>query len=212
MKRILILGIAAGLSVTGLQAHAAPKAKPKAPKPIPMTFFMHGTDTFGEAGSNLATGEYHLLDKNPSTGSSSKSHQVFNYVGGPNTNCAGNSLFPTFVGELSGDVTGDMTVTFGALAGPATQVNVQVFQDVEGIACNADFPKVASSLTVDVPMGRGTVTAVLKNLKLKSKKTFMVQFAPLPTSAGQARVFFDSTADNSSVAFSCLPRAPKKTC
>ncbi|HVE64195.1 MAG TPA: hypothetical protein VNB94_10375 [Mycobacteriales bacterium] len=211
MKRIVILGIAAGLCATGVSAQAAPKA-PKAPKPIPMTYFMHGTQAFGEVESNIATGTFMTLDQQAPTGSSAKSKQVANYVGGPNTNCAGNSLFPTFVGELAGDVTGDMTVTFTAWAGPATQLNLQVFQDVEAQSCNADFPKVAGALVVDVPAGQGKVTAVIKNVKLKSKRTFMLHFAPLPTSAGQARVFYDSTTDNSSVAFSCLPRAPKKTC
>jgi len=208
VKRVVIFCVAAGLCATGVSAQAAPKAA----KPIPMTFFMHGTETFGEVESNIGTGTFMTLDQKAPGGSQSKSKQVTNYVGGPNTNCAGNSLFPTFIGELAGDVSGPMTITFSTYAAPGTQLNVQVFSDVEGQSCNADFPKVAGAIVVDVPAGAGKTTAVIKNVKLKAKRTFMVHFAPLPTSAGQARVFYDSTTDNSSVAFSCTPKAPKKTC
>lgn len=215
MRKILVLGAAAVLCATGAGAEAAPKA-------TPMTFYFHGTQAIGEADPEPTGTAYRTMDATAPTGSESKSQGFTNYVRGPNGSCAGNSLFPTWIGKLGGEVTGDVKVTFFAAGLPASDVLIELFSDVDANMCNEEFPTPAGAVTVAVPAGsKGKVEAVIKGVKLKAKTSFMINFkpttlmttpAPLFNPQSQGRIYYDSTADNSSISFSCVPKAGTKAC
>ena len=181
--------------------------KKKKVKPVATTLFMEGTSSFGEE-DQLGNGTY--LKLQTKEGSGQKTMGVPNYTGGPNTNCAGNSLVPVFVGGLAGRVVGDMKVTFNTMSTPASKVEVRVWPDVAAQACNESYIEPAGAAIVDVPAGQGTVEAVIEGLDFESIGGLMIQVTPVlaaPPSYG--RVIY-GTAD-SKVEFSCIPTSGK-TC
>jgi hypothetical protein len=191
--------------MAGMSAEAAPK-------PIPMTFFLHGTQPLGEIDPDpVVGGSYKAMDTTAPSGAQSKSQQVLNYVGGPNTECAGNALFPLWVGTLGGEVSGPMTISLSTLS-MGGAVEIRVFADIEAQACNEEFPKVAGSVTATAPAGQGKLEATIPNVKLKAKSSFMIQLSPVGLTPDQTRVFYDSTADPSSITFSCTPKDGKTAC
>ena len=201
--------------MVGLSAEAAAK---------PMTFYFHGSQPLGELDPtppDIST--FRTMDATAPTGADSKSHQLLNYVRGPNSNCAGNPLFPMWVGLLGGEVAGDVKVNFSAAGLPGGEVLIELFTDVEAQACNEEYPDPAASVTVALPAGQGKVEAVIKDVKLKAKGSFMIMFKPVVlvddatagkfmTPTSQGRIYYDSTADPSSVSFSCSPKAGKSAC
>lgn len=204
-KKLFVAALVAGLLTANLAAPV--EAKKKKVKPVATTLFLEGESTFGEE-DQLANGTY--LKMQTEEGSGEKSIGVPNYVGGPNVNCAGNSLVPVFVGSLAGRVIGDMTVTFDAGATPAAKVEVRVWPDVAAQACNESYIEPAGAAIVDLPAGQGAVEAVIEDLDFESIGGLMIQITPVigaPPSYG--RVFY-GTAD-SKVEFSCIPTSGK-TC
>jgi hypothetical protein len=143
---VVVLVMALSTSVLMLPAEAKKKKKP-----VATTLYMEGTSNFGEE-DQLGNSVYLKLQAEP--GSGEKSVGMPNYVGGPNSNCAGNALFPVFVGPVSGKIVGDMKVTFDAM-GAGGQVDVRVWPDIGGQACNETYPTPAGSVTVDLPAGSG---------------------------------------------------------
>ena len=163
---------------------------------------MEGEASFGEE-DQLGNGTYLKLQLE--AGSGEKSMGMPNYVGGPNSNCAGNSLVPVFVGELAGKVTGDMKVTFDASATPAAKAEVRVWPDIAAQACNNAYPEPAAAVVVDLPAGGGTVEAVLEGVDIEASGVMMIQITPvLAAPPSYARVFYGT--DASKVEFNCLPR------
>jgi hypothetical protein len=205
-KKLLITALVAGLLTANLAAPVE-AAKKKKVKPVATTLFMEGSSNFGEE-DQLANGTY--LKLQTAEGSGQKSAGVPNYVGGPNTTCAGNSLVPVFVGSLAGKVVGDMKVTFDAAATPGAKVEVRVWPDLAAQACNESYIAPAGSAIVDLPAGQGTVEAVIEDLDFEAIGGLMIQVTPvIGAPPSYSRVFY-GTAD-SKVEFSCIP-ASGKTC
>lgn len=205
-KKLLVAALLAGLLTANLAAPVE-AAKKKKVKPVATTLFMEGDSKFGEE-DQLANGTY--LKLQTTQGSGEKTAGVPNYVGGPNTKCAGNSLVPVFVGGLVGRVVGDMKVTFKMNSTPASKVEVRVWPDLAAQACNESYVEPAGAVIVDAPAGQGTVEAVIEGLDFESIGGLMIQVTPVraaPPSYG--RVFY-GTAD-SKVEFSCIPTSGK-TC
>lgn len=205
-KKLLVAALLAGLLTANLAAPVE-AAKKKKVKPVATTLFMEGDAKFGEE-DQLANGTY--LKLQATEGSGEKSAGVPNYVGGPNTKCAGNSLVPVFVGGLVGRVVGDMKVTFKMNSTPASKVEVRVWPDLAAQACNESYVEPAGAVIVDAPAGQGTVEAVIEGLDFESIGGLMIQVTPVraaPPSYG--RVLY-GTAD-SKVEFSCIPTSGK-TC
>lgn len=204
-KKLLVTALVAGLLTANMAAPV--EAKKKKVKPVATTLYMEGESNFGEE-DQIANGTY--LKLQTAEGSGEKSAGVPNYTGGPNVNCAGNSLIPVFVGSLAGRVTGDMKVTFDASATPAAKVEVRVWPDVAAQACNESYIEPAGAAIVDLPAGSGTVEAVIEGLEFEAVAGLMIQVTPVIGGApSYARVFY-GTAD-SKVEFSCIP-ASGKTC
>lgn len=194
----MVLGLIASLAVAPAQA------KKKA-KPIATTLFMDGTSTFGEE-DQIANGTY--LKLAPAAGSGEKSIGIPNYTGGPNPNCAGNSLVPVFVGGVAGRVVGDMKVTFEAMSSPASKVEIRVWPDVSAQACNEAYIEPAGSVIVDIPAGQGGVEATIEGLDFVATSGVMIQVTPVTGGAPSwGRLFYGT--DASKVEFLCAPASGK---
>lgn len=206
-KRMIAVALAAGL-VAGAMVIPAEAAKKKKAKPIPTVLFLEGESTFGEE-DQLANGTY--LKLVPEAGSGEKSHGIPNYTGGPNPNCAGNSLMPVFVGPTAGTIKGDMTVTFDAMSTPAAKVEVRVWPDMAAQACNESYVEPAGAVVVDLPAGSGTVEAKIEGLDFQASSMMMIQITPVIGGApAYARAFYGT--ETSKVEFQCVPAAGAKSC
>lgn len=209
MKKTIVIGLVIGLIFASLGSTAAvAKKKKKKAAPVATKLFLHGTETIGEIEmpTNLLDGLFMSMDT--TAGSSEKSLAYVNYVAGPNTQCAGNSLFPVWTGKIAGQVTGDIKVTFNSISSPG-KVDIRVWPDVLAQACNESYPEPAGHVTVDLPPGSGTVEAVIPGVNFNATAALMVQITPvLPTEGGTpilGRVFYDT--EGSFVEFSCIPAA-----
>lgn len=200
-RKFVVLAVIAALMAAIVAVPAEAAKKKKKPKPVATTLFLDGESNFGEE-DQLGNGTY--LKLQAEEGSGEKSMMIPNYVGGPNTNCAGNSLVPVFVGAASGTVVGEMKVTFSAMAPPAQKVEVRVWPDVAAQACNDAYIPPAGSVIVDLPAGQGDVEAVIENLNFSAVGGLMIQITPvLGAPPGYSRAFY-GTAD-SKIEFSCIP-------
>jgi hypothetical protein len=191
------------------------QAKPAAPKPVAMTQFLHGTQQFGEAEDPAGQGDYAVMNSTAPTGTSARSAGMTNYVGGPNTECAGNSLFPVWIGTVDGTPTGDAKVDLFLQTAGSGSFEVRLFANVTEQLCNADYPGTIGSETVTFTSGQDKASVVLKNINPKHKPvgSLMLQVTPVVGAPPYiARVQYDATSAASQITFSCLPKAGKKTC
>ena len=212
MKRVLTLAVLVSLAV----ATPSYAAKKPAPKPVKMTYFLHGAQPLGEVDQPPATEAALPMNATKPTGAQAKSKQITNYIGGPNTECAGNSLFPFWEGPLSGTLQGKVTVTLFTLSAPGSSVRVRLFNTPDPLACNEAYPVPVLDKTVTVPQGDGKVV-VTGDIKRTAKPIKGILQLELSTSGtvgdpSQIRVSYDSAAQNSSLAFTCLPNSGKKAC
>ncbi len=206
------VALAATLVVASLAADAGAK---KRAKPVKTRLYLHGTSPVDEMDYGALGDAYPTMDPKKPRGAP-KSKQITNYVVGPNDQCAGNNLFPVWVGETKGTVVGKMKLTFTAVSTPG-QVDVRVWPDVASLLCDQetlganDYPKPAAEVTVDLPPGGGTVKAVTKSVRFRATRSLMVQITPATAPAGGflapfvARVVYDSPEFASSLQFKCIP-------
>jgi len=202
---VLAMGLLAGAMT--MPADAAKKKKKKKPKPVATTVFMEGGASFGEQ-DQLGDGTF--LQLVAAEGSGEKSMGMPNLVATPNMNCAGNSLWPVFVGAISGRVLGDMKVSFPAF-GQGGEVEVRVWPDIGAQSCNDSYVEPAGFVVVDMPTGEGLVEATIEGLDFTAESLMMIQLTPVvqaPPTYGRA---FYGTAD-SKVEFECLPPKGEKAC
>lgn len=223
MKKLLIAGLAAGLLASSFVSPAT--AGKKKARPVATTLFLHGTEKFGEMESfSLLADAYLKMDTKAPAGSDTKSKGITNYGIGPNTRCAGNTLFPTYIGDLRGKVTGDVKVSLNTLASPGAAVEVRIWPDVASLACDSatgnEYIEPAGSVVVPLPPGQGKVEAVIEGVDFTAVSGLMLQVSPatidvngtprpLPPFFG--RLLYDSEAAPSSISFSCTPSSGK-TC
>lgn len=224
MRKTLAVALVVGL-MTGALVGPAEAGKKKKAKPVATTLFLHGTEKFGEMESfSFLADAYLKMDPTAPTGTDTKSKGITNYGIGPNTRCAGNSLFPTYVGELQGTVKGDVKVSLNTVASPGAAVEVRIWPDLASLACDSaagnEYIEPAGSAVVALPAGQGTVEAVIEGVDFKATAGLMLQVSPatmdvagtprpLPPFFG--RLLYDSEAAPSSISFSCLPSSGK-TC
>lgn len=200
MRKTIAVALAVGLIAGALAVPATAKKKKKA-KPVATTLFLEGTSDFGEEDQ---TGTGSFLKLSPAEGTGEKSMGLLNAVGTPNPNCGGNSLMPVFVGPTSGRITGDMKISFSAIATAAAKTEIRVWPDLAAQACNESFVEPAGSVVVDLPAGQGTVEATIEGLNFTAQGVMMIQFTSvLGAPPTYARIFY-GTAD-SKVEFTCTP-------
>ncbi|HEV2756003.1 MAG TPA: hypothetical protein VG318_09540 [Actinomycetota bacterium] len=220
--------VLAGALVAG--ALVVPAAAKKKAKPVPTTLYMHGASLVGEADSSPQVADVPLpMDPNEPEGAEPKSHGIANGVVTPNHRCAGNNLFPVFVGDVKGQIVGDMKVTLHAVATPG-KVDVRVWTDKIGLLCTSDvsgsaeYPEPAGEVTLDLPAGHGVIEAVFEDLNVLATTNLMIQVSPqanpVATPAGDrhyfapfvARVLYDAVDYASNVEFSCIPPKGATSC
>ena len=102
--------------VASLGSPATAAKKKPAAKPVETKLFFHGTLPSGEVEVESNPGVYLRMTPAEASGSEPKSYQLTNYFAGPNTECAGNALFPVWVGSTAGKIVGDLKVTLHTIA------------------------------------------------------------------------------------------------
>jgi hypothetical protein len=226
MKRTLHLLTVAALSASLAGTSVAATKKPAAPKPSASTFYLHGANTIGEQDQTIVTGGPLAMDRTKPSGSTDKGKVLTNYVLGPNTDCTANGAFAVWVGEVAGTLSGKINVTFFTQNDPHATVDVRVFVDADSNLCNSttggnQYPgALAEANGVALPAAGGktslSLPVIAKGKNAIAHGTLVLEIIPGGT-AGLvgpefARVLYDSTTAMSSVTFTCLPKAGKKTC
>ena len=216
MPRIAMLALATATAAAALgPAEAAVKPTPRT-RPVATTLYLHGAEPLGELESfPLVADQYLTMDPEEPTASEPRSKQITNYVAGPNTQCAGNTLFPVWVGELRGRVRGDVTVTFHTLSTPGS-VDVRIWADVATLLCNSaatgtmDYPPPDGEVRVNLPPGQATVEALIEDVSFRARSVLMVQITPVTLPPFFGRVLYDSTSMPSRVEFRCSPASGRR--
>lgn len=182
------------------------------PAPVDDTLYFHGADERYVDENEWLDG-LPPMDRTEPTGSEFESKQLLNYAVGPNSACAGNGLWPVWVGFVGeGTIVDDATVTFDVVGAIPGNVTVNVWADVSGTSCNDAYPEPDATATVALPVGAGTVEVTLPTAGLSPDFQLMVQLQPAsdgpaglfhPTNQG--RVLYDSADYLSSISFTCQP-------
>jgi hypothetical protein len=213
---LALLGMIAG-------ALASPAAAKR--KPVATTLYLHGTEFVGESEAFLPVAHEGFLTMDPSPPSDQeKMRQITNYSAGPNARCAGNNLFPTWIGQVSGKVAGNMKFVFTSIGTPGL-VDINVWADVPGGAdyCNEGYVEPqAQALGVALPSGEADVEAVLETPGFQVTQTLLVQVSPstMDVAGTQrpgsnvfvSRIEYDSKSHSAGLSFSCIPPRRKASC
>ena len=204
MKRTLSVVLMMAL-VLGAFAATPAGAKKKKVKAVPVTLYAHGNAPFGEADApDGVSGIYMKMDTTEPAAGAPKSMNVTNAGVTPNPNCAGNPLFPMWVGEVAGHIKGEMKFTFHAVSSPG-QVEVRVWPDISTLSCNEGYVEPQAGAIVDLPPGPGTVEVDLGKVDFKALGRVLVQISPVQPGAAQSRVLYDSADFATQLSFSCIP-------
>ncbi len=185
-------------------------------KPVKMTMYFHGGTPLGEPEIvDGISGLYRPMDTTKPTDPAPKSVALVAAgaagSGTPNPTCAGNPLFPVWVGDVTGKIVGDVKVALDAAASlPLTKVDVRLWGIVPGIgACDSQgteaYVDPAAEVRVDVPPGAGTIEAVFKKVNFPAEGKLMIQFTPILEGVTHTRVLYDSTTTLSQIQFTCVP-------
>jgi hypothetical protein len=222
MKKTIVLVVSMML-VAGAIALPAQAKKKKKSVAVETTFHFHGAQPVGEAESDPAVNNtmYLPMDAAAPDGAEPKSKQITNGLVTPNTECAGNQLYPIWVGKVSGRIVGDVKVSLNTVSTPGGQVDVRIWPDINSSLCTSelagttDYPKPAAEKTIDLPPGPGTTEVDLGTVDFPAIGSFMIQISPTPlVDAGPqkvlspfaGRVLYDSTSFDSTITFSCVPK------
>ena len=213
MKKTLIVALSLSLVAGAL---ALPATAKKKAKPVATTLYAHGPSQFGEVDgamwfSELGAGKPPLtLDATEPADGTPKSQ--FFMSPGLNDQCTGLPVaFPTFQGDLSGTIVGDVTMTAHFLSAPS-KILARLWTDVPNFSCNDAYVAPASEVEVDVPAGQSEVEIVFPGLKQKALSWVLIEIlAPSgPDYKGQlGRILYDSTDAATRLEFNCIPASGK---
>ena len=214
MKKLITVILTFGL-VAGALAIAPAHAKKKKKAPVATTLYFHGGQYVGETEiPDGVNGLYRTMNTEEPTDPAPKSVELVAAGaagnGTPNPTCAGNPLFPVWVGEVDGQIVGDVKVSLDAVSLPATKVDVRVWGIVPGLgACDSGatmgYVDPGGEVRVDVPPGPGTIEALIKGVNFPAEGRLMVQFTPVLEGVTASRMLYDSTTTISQIEFSCVP-------
>lgn len=210
MRRVISI-----LLVSGIMFGAVASAEAAKKKPVPVTLYLHGTETVGEIDlANNFGSAYLKMDPTEPAEAAPRSRPFTTWVGDPQmwNDCAGSALLPVWTGALSGKVVGDIKVTLHTASAPK-DVLVQIWPDLMTQTCasndlaEGDYPKPAAEATASLPAGPGETEVVIKNVKFDAIGSLMVQLTPVGPLPG--RVLYDSPDFSSRIELTCIPRSGK---
>lgn len=178
------------------------------------TLFMHGHTPMGEIDGALwladGTDEWVMkMDAVEPDGSTKSMGWRAESVMPWNDQCTGLPVgFPTWTGDLTGKIVGDMKVTVHS-SGAGETVTARIWADIQPFAhCNDEY--VPPAAEVDFETASGPVEVTFEDLDLEVTSHIMVEFLGGTGSTG--RVQYDSADQNSGLEFGCLPPKGSKTC
>lgn len=200
-------------------ASAAKKRKKPAPAPVLTKLYLDGEQDAGETEHDpLVNPGYLPLSTVEPDGSQPRSTGYANLVVTPNTACAGNNLFPVFVGPLVGRVTGTIKVTLHTASTPGV-LDIRLWPDVNSQKCNSaaggtmDYIEPPASIEVDVPPGQGVIEVEIPNVDFQAQALLMLQVTPLAAPGPIiGRVLYDTPTTASGIEFMCVPPAGATSC
>lgn len=176
------------------------------PDPIEFVFHLHGDeDTPVTDDEVYATSGNQVMDTAPPTGNP-QSRQLLNYLGGPNTACSDNALFPTWVGYVgAGEVVSDATLTIDVYGSAGGNVDVRVWTDTGG-GCNESNVPPHAVTTAALPVGQGHLVVDLPTTGLDPLYEMKIMIVPsgFPSPA-QGRFVYDSPEFDATLTFTCQP-------
>ena len=202
----VLLGM--GLVVGSLASPVAAAAKRK---PVVTTLYMHGEFPVADMTQwlNGVSGTPHRMMDTTEPAAGAPDSQSFSFAAG-NLECAGNDLFPSWEGKVTGKLASDLTLTANFLSAP-TSVTARVWIDVPFGSCTSsntgstDFQPPVAEVTVDVPAGSNAVEIELDGLKGKKVAYSIIVQLHQTSPAEQGRVLYDSADYSTRVEFSCIP-------
>ena len=208
MKRLVSVLLGLGLVAGSLASPAAAAARPK---PVATTLYMHGEFPVADMTQWLSgvTGTPHRTMDTTEPAAGAPDSQSFSFAAG-NLECAGNDLFPSWEGKVSGKLASDLKLTAHFLSAPAS-VTARVWIDVPFGSCTSsntgatDFQPPVAEVTVDVPAGSNEVMIELPGLKGKKVAYSMIVQLHQTSPAKPGRVLYDSADYATRVEFSCIP-------
>lgn len=182
------------------------EAEPIVPDPVEFVFHLHGDEEVAYTDDEVyATSGNQTMDTAPAEGDF-QSRQFLNYVGGPNSACSDNALFPTwtgFVGE--GTITSDATLRIDVAGSLGGTVEVRLWTDTGGGCNEANVPPHAVT-TANLPIGTGSFEVAIPAGGLDP--TFELKVMLVPTSPdAQARLLYDGADYDATLSFTCQPDA-----
>jgi hypothetical protein len=183
------------------------------PAPIDVEMFLHGADDNEFTDDANALGGAAPMDRTAPEGDF-ESKQILNYVIGPNPDCTGNGLLPTWSGFVGdGTFVGDATLTFDVVGSTPGQVQVELWADQGAGACNEAYVEPDITTIVDLPAGSGTVEAAIDTDGFDPQTSILLVVKPVeqgPVSfqpQHQARMLYDGADFAASLKFTCQPDA-----
>lgn len=214
MKRIgtALLALAA---LTG--ALVAPAAAKKA-APVATTLYMHGHMPVGD-GLEFVNGVQNstnmLMDATEPAAGAPKSMSFSLPVG--NEDCAGNDLFPSWSGNVTGKLASDVKMTAHFAAAPSN-ITARIWLDVPFGSCTsttagtADYREPNSMVEVAIPAGHNEVVIDFPGLKGKKVGSMMVVELHTNSAGNQGRVLYDSSDMATRIEFTCVPAKGSASC
>jgi hypothetical protein len=214
MRIRIILAAVLAVAVVGLPATADPEA-PTEPERIvdEVTLYLHGTETVGELDIDLSS--YRDMDRTAPAGTTPKSVQVVNYVGGPNTRCDGNFLLPTWQAPLRGTVVGDVTVTLPAISAPGTQLVVELHANAAtGCVTEPPVPVPTAREVVTMPAGLGEATVTFSDVEfdVNGMLNLFVHANTGTVARNHSRLLYDAQGYEARVELTCLAQVGRPSC
>lgn len=218
-RKLLVVGLVAGLVAGSLvvPAEAKKKKKKKKPKPVATTLYMHGNAPIGDGleftifateGTNMKMDGVEPADGPP------KSFSYSFPLG--NAECTGNPLFPSWEGPVEGTIVGDVTwmANFASAPGTAT---ARLWVDIPFSSCTssntgaADFVDPISEVEVEIPAGSNEVEIVFEDVGVPVIANMIVEIHQTsPTNVG--RIVYDSPDYPTRLEFDCIPPKGQKAC
>ncbi len=198
MRKLIAL-----LTITVLAASVAATPATAAGKAKKVTLYLHGTYPLGEIDGVdwFANGTPPMaMTKDEPTEQIPRS-MVFG-VPGLNTQCSGLPLgFPTWVGVITGTITGDAILTINTVSAPLN-LTARLWVNTPVFSCNDAYIPPNSEVITEIPAGQGEVKIKFPKLRLKAQGLIMIEL--VGTGVPRGRVLYDSPSAASALTFNCV--------